>query len=80
MPKTKQCSSCGATLANKRSHARTCSNTCRWRAWYAKQSAMISVKLMFNVTIYEFIKGNAEAVGVSVSDYLQAQAIAECKQ
>ncbi|WP_156893497.1 hypothetical protein [Pseudomonas sp. A214] len=80
MPKTKQCSSCGTTLANKRSHARTCSNTCRWRVWYAKQSAMISVKLMFSVTRYEFIKGNAEAVGVSVSDYLQAQAIAECKQ
>jgi hypothetical protein len=41
---------------------------------------MISVKLMFSVTGYEFIKGNAEAAGVSVSDYLQAQAIAGCKQ
>lgn len=80
MSETKQCSSCGTALANKRSHARTCSNTCRWRIWYAKQSAMISVKLMFNVTSYEIIKGNAEAVGVSISDYLEAQAIAGCEQ
>lgn len=80
MSETKQCSSCGTALANKRSHARTCSNTCRWQIWYAKQSAMISVKLIFSVTDYEVIKGNAEAGGVSVSDHLQAQATAGCKQ
>ncbi|MNL81187.1 hypothetical protein D3C87_2082230 [compost metagenome] len=80
MSETKQCSSCGTKLINKRSHALTCSNTCRWRVWQAKQSAMIPVKLMFNITNYEFIKGNAEAIGVSINDYLQTQAIAGYKQ
>ena len=77
MTVVKLCASCGTTLINKRSHALTCSNTCRWRAWQAKQSAMISVKLMFSITSYEFIKGNAEAIGVSISDYIHGRVIAE---
>ena len=80
MSEIKPCASCGSKLVNKRSHARTCSNTCRWRVWQAKQIAMIPVKLMFNIANYEFIKGNAEAIGVSINDYLQTKAIAECKR
>lgn len=79
MPKTKKCSSCGTSLANKRSHTRTCSNTCRWRVWQAKQSFRVQVKLMFSKASYELIRGSAEAVGESVNDYLQAQAIAGFK-
>lgn len=80
MSETKQCSSCGTKLVNKRSHALTCSNTCRWRVWQAKQSAMIPVKLMFSITSYELIKGNAEATGVSINDFIHSRVTAECKQ
>ncbi|MNC24437.1 hypothetical protein D3C75_724920 [compost metagenome] len=79
MSETKQCSSCGTKLVNKRSHALTCSNTCRWRVWQAKQSAMIPVKLMFSITSYEFIKSNADAIGVSINDFIHSRVIAECK-
>ena len=79
MPETKKCSSCGTGLANKRSHARACSNTCRWRVWQAKQSSRVQVKLMLSKANYELIRGSAEAAGESVTDYLQAQAVAGLK-
>lgn len=79
MPETKKCSSCGTSLANKRSHARTCSSSCRWRVWQTKQSTRVQVKLMFSKASYELIRGSAEAAGESVTEYLQVQAIAGFK-
>lgn len=77
---TKKCSSCGEKLINKRSHAKTCSNTCRWRMWQAKQLALIPVKLMFDFASYELIKSRSAATGVSINNYLYAQAVAGLKQ
>ncbi|MNE82519.1 hypothetical protein D3C80_1792480 [compost metagenome] len=75
MSETKQCNSCGTKLVNKRSHALTCSNTCRWRVWQAKQSAMVPVKLMFNTVHFELVKNAADQHGVSVNEWIHTKAI-----
>lgn len=71
----KQCSSCGSKLVYKRSHARTCSNTCRWRVWHAKQSAMVAVKLLLSATHHDLIKNAADKDGVSINEWIYTKAI-----
>lgn len=79
MPVVKLCESCGTKLINKRSHALTCSNTCRWRVWQAKQSMKVPVKLMLNIAHYELIKNNADAIGVSINDFIHSRITVERK-
>lgn len=75
MPVVKICTSCGAKLVNKRRHALTCSNTCRWRAWKTKKSTLVPVKLAFSVTHFEAIKNAAEKNGVTITNYIISRSI-----
>lgn len=71
MPEIKSCNSCGTKLINKRSHASTCSNTCRWRVWQAKQTPMIPVRLTFSIQHFESIKDAAGMAGKSINEYMK---------
>lgn len=75
MPDIKHCASCGAKLTNKRKHALTCSNTCRWRVWYAKQQLMVPVKLAFSVKHFESISEAADKQGVTIANYIISRSI-----
>ena len=75
MSEIKQCKSCGIKLVNKRSHALTCSNTCRWRVWQSKQSPMIPVRLSFSVEHFASIKDAAGMAGISINEYVQDRII-----
>lgn len=74
------CRTCNKELINRRSHIQTCSSSCRSKLWRASKEPMMSVKLTFNITDYELIQSNAEAVGFTPEHYIQARAlISECR-
>lgn len=79
MSEIKQCKSCGTKLLNKRRHTLTCSNTCRWRVWQAKQTPMIPVRLTFSIQQFEAIKDAAGMADKSINEYMQDRIVrSEC--
>lgn len=75
MPVVKQCLSCNKPLTGYRSHAVTCSSTCRGILWRANKEATVPVKFAFSVTHFEAIKNDADNHGVSINDYIMSRAI-----
>ncbi len=78
MPVEKQCASCNKSLFGKRSHAVTCSSTCRGIQWRANKEITVPVKLAFSVKHFEAIEAAAESAGKSISDYVHDHVISEC--
>jgi hypothetical protein len=75
MPVEKQCASCNKSLFGKRSHAVTCSSTCRGICWRANKTPMVPVKVTFSVTDFEAIKNAAESHGMPINSYIQDRLI-----
>ncbi len=73
MPIEKQCIVCNKSLAGKRSHAVTCSSTCRGIRYRANKTRLLSLKLAFRATHFEAIKDAAEASGVSINKYVHGR-------
>lgn len=82
MPVEKQCIVCNKSLAGKRSHAVTCSSTCRGIRWRANKTPMVPVKLAFSATHFAAIGSAAESYGVSISQFVHDRVVhsMECSQ
>lgn len=66
----KQCLVCNKLFTCNRSHAVTCSSTCRGIKWRSKKEATVSMKLSFSVTHFETIKNSASTGGKSINQYV----------
>lgn len=73
MPVEKQCIVCNRSLAGKRSHAVTCSSTCRGVRWRANKTPMVPLKLAFRINHFEAIKEAAKASGASINKYVHGR-------
>lgn len=73
MPVEKQCIVCNKSLAGKRSHAVTCSSTCRGIRWRANKTPLVSLKLAFRATHFKAIKDAAKAYGASINKYVHGR-------
>ncbi|MNC33833.1 hypothetical protein D3C75_822420 [compost metagenome] len=69
MSVVKQCASCNKPFTCNRSHALTCSSTCRGIQWRLNK-ATVPVKLAFSVKHFEAIKAAADKYGVTVANYI----------
>lgn len=75
MPNNHSCSNCGKSLANKKSHARSCSGACRAKTWRALQAKPISVKLSFSKTQFAAIKREANIQELLVNQFIINKAL-----
>ncbi|MDF9777391.1 hypothetical protein [Pseudomonas baetica] len=66
----KQCASCDKLFTCNRSHAVTCSSTCRGIKWRSKKEAVVSVKIAFSAHRFALLKENADRYGLSINDYI----------
>lgn len=75
MPVEKQCASCDKLFTCNRSHAETCSSTCRGRLWRERKEPVVLVKLSLSASLYKRIIADADARNVSLSSWLVSRAI-----
>lgn len=69
------CLICNKSLAGKRSHAVTCSSTCRGIQWRANKEPVIKVQLHLSEKLYNRILADADTNGVSISWWMVRQSI-----
>lgn len=82
MPEVKLCLACNKPMTGFRSHALTCSSTCRGIRWRANKTSMVPVKLAFSATHFAAIGSAAESYGVSISQFVHDRVVhsMECSQ
>lgn len=82
MPEVKLCLACNKPMTGFRSHALTCSSTCRGIRWRANKKPMVPVKLAFSATHFAAIGSAAESYGVSISQFVHDRVVhsMECSQ
>lgn len=73
MPVVKRCLTCKKAMIGFRSHAVTCSSTCRGIRWRANKTPMVPLKLAFSITHFEAIKEAAKASGASINKYVHGR-------
>lgn len=69
MPDIKLCLACNKPMIGFRSHALTCSSTCRGIRWRANKTPMVPLKLAFSITHFKAIRNAAEVSGTSIKRY-----------
>lgn len=73
------CRACNTPLINRRSHAISCSSSCRGKAWRASKPPTTSVKLTLSVPHFELIENAAQSAGMSTIKYMLNRIIqSEC--
>lgn len=75
MPVVKRCITCNKAMIGFRSHAVTCSSTCRGIRWRANKIPLVSLKLAFRIHHFEAIKEAAKASGASINKYVHGRLI-----
>lgn len=72
---TTHCRVCNKQMINVRSHATTCSNSCRSKLWRSIQIPLVSLKLLLTSTDYQVVANLASGQGKSVNEYACTQLI-----
>lgn len=75
MPNIHNCTNCGKSLANKKSHARSCSGACRAKTWRQLQSKPVSVKINLTKTQFAAIKREANMQELLVNQFIINKAL-----
>ena len=70
MPEVKNCLACNKPMTGFRSHALTCSSTCRGIRWRANKTPLVPLKLAFRFNHFEAINEAAKASGASINNYV----------
>ncbi len=69
------CLICNKSLAGRRSHAVTCSSTCRGIQFRANKEPVVKVQLHLTEKLYNRILADAESNGVTISWWMISQSI-----
>lgn len=75
MPVVKLCLACNKPMIGFRSHAVTCSSTCRGIRWRANKTPTVPVKLIFSATHFAAIGNAAEFHGVSINQFVHDRVV-----
>ena len=75
MVNKKQCTTCGANLVNRRSHARFCSAACRCRSWREAQLNPVSIKIILPRLEFIQLKNEADSLGVLINQLIVSRAL-----
>lgn len=75
MPNPNNCSNCGKSLANKKSHARSCSGACRAKTWRQLQSKPVSVKINLTKFQFETLKRQATIEDLLINQLIVSRAL-----
>lgn len=76
MPNNHSCSNCGKSLANKKSHARSCSAACRAKTWREVQAKPVSVKINLTKFQFETLKRQATIEDLLINQLIVSRALA----
>ncbi len=70
MPNLHSCTVCSKSLINRRAHCKTCSSYCRLKLHRINKVKPISVKLVLSKIQFDFIKSQADSMGVMINQLM----------
>ncbi len=80
MPNNHSCSNCGKSLANKKSHARSCSAACRAKTWRQLQAKPVSIKINLTKFQFEALKHEATMADLLINQLIVSRALSSSNQ